>query len=127
MKRFVTTIMLVAFTLVACESAYREGECPEGNICYDIDAGERVAPTTDNTIAHVQVHWYDSYEDLQNEWAKTEEGEADAWSECFPHVEFDRICEIHVVRPEFVWGDPRIDDLGHELLHTLWGDFHVVE
>lgn len=132
MKNIVITLAVCIFAMTLIVVSYKHRtdvppECPDEFICYTVNGGERVTPVGDNTIAHVQVYWYDSYEDLQNEWAKTEEGKVDAWSECFPHIEFDQLCEIHAVRPEYVWGDPRIDDLGHELLHTLWGDFHVIE
>ena len=33
-------------------------------------------------------------------------------------------CVIHAQFPEQVLGDPRMDALGHELLHCLVGDFH---
>lgn len=99
-------------------------ECPSGNVCYQVDSSERVdwEAGPEHDAVTFQVTWYDSYEELRED-LDLEDG--DALSDCYEYSDGKRGCDIYVVRPEFVWGDPRIDDLGHEVLHGfLEGDWH---
>lgn len=103
-------------------------ECPSTAVCYYTDKTEKVRWFAEGTpdMACFKPFWYDSYEDVQASWP--EEGEVDAWNECLDLQDNIRYCEIHVVRPQYVYGDPAMDDLGHEVFHgfidTELGDFH---
>ena len=63
--------------------------------------------------ALVVVHWIDG------------ERGGEARSEFLYDASTDvSLCEIWVIRPEQILGDPDMDALGHETLHCLIGDFH---
>jgi hypothetical protein len=130
----VLTVALFAIAAVALVADYKhrtakEPECPYGFVCYAVDESEEVQWRDGYDTVTFTVKWYYTYEQLQAFWtAEGGEGEVDAWNECWDFEDGSRRCDIHVVRPRYVWGDPRIDDLGHEVLHgfldTEEGNFH---
>ena len=125
----IVTALVIVLASLAFHTSYMKGltECPPGDVCYKVDASEKVRwrPGGYDTVLF-KVTWYVNHEHVNNTW--TGEGEVDAWNECWNLTDRGRYCEIHVVRPEFVWGDPKMDDLGHEVLHgfldTDEGEFH---
>ncbi len=90
------------------------------DVCYTA-YGAEIIPTDDVRNLLVSVNFYDTTEQLVLAVGE----DVAAWSECEVHPDKNiGWCEIWVVRPKRVLGDPAMDALGHEVLHGLWGDYH---
>lgn len=79
------------------------------------------------TVVVSVLHYYDSYEDLQQAYLTEGWGteEVWGWSDCEWQSENNySACDIHTVHPEFVVADMAMDTLGHEVYHGSCGDFH---
>lgn len=69
----------------------------------------------------ITAYMFDTVEELAADVGE----DVAAWSECETIVEQNIAwCEIWMVIPTNVLGDPHMDGLGHETLHGLIGDFH---
>lgn len=89
--------------------------CPETMICYE-PYGAPVEAEYVFGGSIVRVDFVDESE-LPDD--------AEAIAEYVPNFEKNfSWCKITTLFPERVLGDPRMDALGHELLHCIIGDFH---
>lgn len=89
--------------------------CPEDTLCY---------PTTGVSV-EAQHHLLGSV--VRIEWRTREQmpENVQAFSEW--RVDYENnlsLCVIFAEFPELVYGDIRMEALGHELLHCLTGEFH---
>lgn len=89
-----------------------------------------IIPVYDIRNVAITVHWHQDYESLNAELTDAV-GPHDpvlAWTQCAPPIEASGLtinpCVIHAIPPTQVEGDPRMETLGHEFLHTLIGNFH---
>lgn len=110
-------IKYVALALLLMGAAHADDE-----VCYEPYGADIEAEYESDSLL-ITVNWYDSIEELQEAIG---EEDTEAISECEVHPDRDiGWCEIWVVRPTKVLGDPNMDALGHEVLHGLWGDYHI--
>lgn len=105
-------------------------------ICFP--SGERVTSDSIEDINEVIIKtiWYDSYEEVTAAYHEAFNPELDeplheddmleGWSQADWSDHFGLwVCELHLIKPEYVFGDTRMDALGHELYHCLVDGFHL--
>jgi len=109
-------IMGVAFTLALL--AGREARAED--ICYAPYSTD-VTPEYVVTNLLVTTHIFATVEELAADVGE----DVASYSICETIVEENIAwCEIWIVQPTKVLGDPYMDGIGHEVAHGIWGDFH---
>lgn len=119
----VIVVILLAAIIMIVESAAQDID----PICYE-NQGVIVQPTREMTNLLISVNWFDTLDELESVLERRtgeDQTGTEGYSECETYAERDiGWCEIWVVRPTYVLGDPNMDSLGHEVLHGLMGDYH---
>lgn len=128
---FIAAALTAIYAVVPLMAQPDLGQNIEGDpVCYMND-GERVVPEYEVEYLMTKVNWFDTTQEMRAavlarnpDW---DVSDMEGYSECTPYTEGVTVvmsCEIWVERPQFVFGDPRMDSLGHEILHGLMGGFH---
>lgn len=102
------------------------GEAYAEDVCF-ANGDELVKPEYIISNLLITVNWFDTEEELAEAVSARgyEVEESLELSECEIHPEQDiGWCEVWLVKPRTVIGDPFMDSLGHEALHGFFGDFH---
>ena len=90
--------------------------------CEGADPTDRIEAEFNITTATIIVHWFDSEKELQ---LATQYNDIAGVSECEWRPDFNiSFCELWLVRPNSLQDDYDFDTIGHEIYHTLAGEFH---
>lgn len=116
--RILFFIVIVVFFLWIFTAEVRADEnCDQGH-----DAGKPFHIESEVSNVLVTMFWYD---DIWNLREAVNDPDVCGFSECEVHEEQNiAYCHIHAVRPKVI-DDIWSATLGHEVLHGLWGQFHL--
>lgn len=90
------------------------------DVCY-APYGTEVTPEYEVTNVMVTAYVFDTAEELSADVGE----KVASYSVCETLVEENVAwCEVWIVQPTNVLGDPAMDGIGHEVGHGIWGDFH---
>ena len=81
----------------------------------------------ENTVVVLSLHLYDDHEALSKEHSEIHKDKTEVygWSDCELQPEQNvAFCDVYVLRPTYVYSDPAICTLGHEVWHGVAGRFH---
>jgi len=98
----------------------------DADVCFS-GGGELVKPEFVVSNLLLTANWFDTEEELATAVSALgyEVEENLEVSECEVHPDQDiGWCELWLVIPKYVIGDPYMDSLGHEAGHGFFGDFH---
>lgn len=125
MKAFALYLFAIAVVIALVVSCSRDHVPPAGVGELAIEGAQR---DRTNEPIEVMVVVHRTVEELNIERNKTilannlepAEGQAAGWSITW----HDGLCEVHILPIESVRDDDRMEVLGHELAHCLYGSYH---
>lgn len=115
--KLLSYLLMFTFGVVLGVSQYSTPHTPKplADACY-WNKGEQVSPEFNGTTTIVEIHWT-SESELRKQGVSG-----------YSNYQFidasTTACAIYAPIPTHVYGDHKMDTLGHELLHCLIGSYH---
>ena len=120
MRIALCALIVLGFIFISCSFVLAE------DVCFE-NGDELVKPEFIVSNLLLTVNWFDTEEELAEAVSALgyEVDESLELSLCEVHPEQDiGWCELWLVIPTTVIGDPFMDSIGHEAGHGFFGDFH---
>jgi hypothetical protein len=118
-----TLVVLPLWFLVGISGTYIVLTPAQGEeVCYGPSEGQLVTPTSNVSVVVSVFHWQENHEMIQ---VLFDDPMISGASAC--EIQEDKniaFCDHYVVMPKYVYGDPAMDTIGHEVLHGAFGSYH---